>query len=76
MQKDLKKVKSSNIAGVFYDKAQKSLDVVFINKNHYRYHEVPEEIYRGLLEAESAGRYFYAKIRSGFSYEQINDKKK
>ncbi len=76
MQKDLKKIKSNNIKGVFYDKAQKTLDVVFINKNHYRYHKVPEEIYKGLLEAESAGKYFYAKIRDSFAYKQVNDKKK
>jgi len=76
MIENLKKVKSSNIKGVFYDRETKFLDVVFINKNHYRYHEVPEETYKGLLEAESAGKYFYAKIRGSFAYEQINDKKK
>jgi hypothetical protein len=76
MPKDLEKVKSSNIKGVFYNKGQKALDVVFINEAHYRYKEVPEETYKGLLEAESAGKYFYAKIRGSFAYELINNKKK
>ena len=75
MIENLEKVKSSNIKGVFYDRGKKALDVVFINKVHYRYHEVPEETYKGLLESESAGKYFYAKIRGSFVFEQINNKK-
>jgi hypothetical protein len=37
----------------------------------YAYHDVPQELYDGLLFAESLGAYFNAHIRDRFDCEEV-----
>ena len=64
-------VESSMIYAVGYDKAKHVLEVVFNTGRTYQYGDVPPEVYEGLLNAESKGRYFLANIRDVYEYWQV-----
>lgn len=63
--KDLErhKVESSNLDWVAYDAENEYLYVGFLNGGVYAYEKVPQDIFDGLLNAGSHGRYFWVKIR-------------
>lgn len=62
-------VTSSNVAGIAYHAASKTLKVWFKGKQAneissvYCYFDVPAETYRGLKEANSKGKYLNAHIK-------------
>ena len=72
-------VESSMIHAVGYDKGKRILEVVFNTGRTYQYSDVPPEVYEGLLNAESKGRYFpkgaqafsLSNIRDAYEYGQI-----
>jgi hypothetical protein len=67
-------VDSSNIKSVGYDSIRHELHIAFHNGRTYRYARVPETEYRKLLEADSVGKAFTARIKKGgYSYEQITE---
>ncbi len=57
---------SSDIAGVGYDTASHTLYVRFLKGGTYSYFNVPEIIYRNLMNAPSKGKYFAANIRKSY----------
>ncbi|MCX7429196.1 MAG: KTSC domain-containing protein [Planctomycetia bacterium] len=58
---------------VGYDEDQQTLEIEFTNGAVYRYFDVPAEVYRGLMAAESHGRYFHEHVRSaGYRYQEMN----
>jgi lysyl-tRNA synthetase class 2 len=57
-----KKVNSSMLQSVRYDPKNKFLDVVFRTGEKYRYKEVPPHVYKGLMSAESPGKYMQKYI--------------
>jgi hypothetical protein len=59
---------SSVIRSYRYDPADRHLDLVFVSGRHYRYHDVPEEIYQEMRNAFSTGEYFNANIRDQFRH--------
>ena len=60
-------VESSWLDRVGYDKETGTLAVQMQNSSDvYEYRNVPEEVFRGLLEAESKGSYFATKIQDHF----------
>jgi hypothetical protein len=61
---------SSSVESVAYGEDTGILEVVFRNRSRYRYFEVPLEVYRGLLAADSSGRYFNRFIRGEFRFER------
>ena len=63
-------VESSMIHAVGYDKEKRILEIVFNTGRTYQYADVPTEVYKGLLDAESKGRYFLANIRDVYAYAQ------
>ena len=66
------KITSSNIAEVGYDEDEAVLRILFKNGSIYDYENVPIGEYYGLLEAESAGKYFNKNIaRGGFRYKRL-----
>ena len=65
------KLDSEAIAAVRYDEKRRTLDVEFRDGDIYRYSHVPEFVYRGLLEAKSAGAFWNA-IKDQFEYEKLN----
>jgi hypothetical protein len=66
-------VESSCIDSVGYD--TEVLEVRFDNGGIYRYFEVPAQLYRQLLAAESKGRFFNHHIRDDYGYVQVTRKK-
>jgi hypothetical protein len=65
-------VVSSNIASVGYDPAQQILEVAFHSGRIYQYHNVPQRIYQGLMQAPSHGRYFDSFIKkAGYPYYRV-----
>ncbi len=64
-------VESSVLATVGYDTAKRLLEIEFHSGAIYRYRDVPEEIHRRLLAAESKGHFFGATIRDKFRSERV-----
>ena len=64
-------VESSVIATVGYDAGKQMLEIEFRSGAIYRYLEVPEEIHKRLLAAESKGHFFGANIRNKFRSERV-----
>ena len=64
-------VESSVLAAVGYDAGKRLLEIEFHSGAIYRYLEVPEEIHRRLLAAESKGHFFGASIRDKFRSERV-----
>ncbi|WP_317445396.1 KTSC domain-containing protein [Streptomyces collinus] len=63
-------VTSSNIRSVGYDADSELLEIEF-RSGIYAYSSVPEEVYRGLMEASSHGRYFAQMIKNRFDFSRI-----
>jgi hypothetical protein len=59
---------SSVIRSYRYDSRQRRLELEFVSGRRYRYHDVPEEAWRGMRQASSKGEYFNAYIRDHFRY--------
>ena len=65
-------VNSSNIMGVGYDETDGTLEVDFVSGGKYRYSGVEEEVYRGLMSADSVGGFFHDNIENGgYSYARV-----
>ena len=69
---DRKKVISSNLKSVGYDEKSKILEIEFLNGGLYRYFNVPQNIFEGLINASSHGQFFdrYVK-KAGYRYQKI-----
>lgn len=64
-------VQSSNLRTVGYDKETKVLEIEFIKGAVYRYFDVPEPVYLGLMDAASKGTYFHEHIRGRYGYKRV-----
>jgi tyrosyl-tRNA synthetase len=68
------RVRSAAIKDVFCDGEKKTLEVHFQSGAIYRYFDVPDEICREFLQAESRGRFFQDHIRNAnFRFKKIAD---
>jgi len=66
-------VQSSALERVSYDERAHTLRATFrASGRTYIYHGVPQEIYDGLIFADSLGAYFNAHIRDRYDFEEIN----
>jgi hypothetical protein len=65
---DVTAVVSTTLATVAYDDAGGILQLEFRSRALYRYFGVPAEVYEGLLQARSKGRYFNREIRERFRH--------
>lgn len=65
-------VDSSMITSVGYDKQEKTLEVEFVNTGYvYQYYEVPNKVYKGLIEASSKGSYMRDYIIDCYGYAKV-----
>lgn len=65
-------VSSSALRSVGYDNDRAILEIKFHNGAVYDYYDVPPDVHRGLMSAESHGRYFHQHIReAGYKYKRI-----
>jgi hypothetical protein len=47
------------------------MEVMFTSGSIYRYFDVPEFLYRGLMLAKSKGAYFAKRIQGRFRFEEV-----
>ena len=60
---DLIPVKSSNISAIAYQEERELLTVQFATGAMFEYAGIPHDLYAGLLEASSVGKYFHRFIK-------------
>ncbi len=63
------RVNSSNIKTVGWDKD--TLDVEFHKGAHYRYFNVPIDVFNTLINAQSVGKYFNSTISKHYKSERV-----
>jgi hypothetical protein len=68
---EMNKVESSNVAEVGYDEESATLQVTFNNGSSYQYFDVPEQLFEGLLHADSVGEYLAAQIKGSYRYSKV-----
>ena len=66
-----KSVSSSSVASVGYDPKTQTLEIEFQSGSVYDYEEVPPEVFQGLMEAPSKGRYFANEIRGQYPSSRV-----
>lgn len=64
-------VQSSNIVSIGYDSVQSILEVEFKGGQVYQYTGVPSQHHRGIMQAESHGKYLNAFIKDKYPYRQV-----
>ena len=64
-------VESSNLASIGYDPENEILEVEFNHGGVYQYFDVPQDVYKDLMNAESHGKYFSANIRNDYEYVKL-----
>lgn len=63
---------SSTLASVAYDETSSTLGVQFNGGREYEYYGVPETVYRGILSADSAGRFFQTHVKdAGYTFRRV-----
>jgi hypothetical protein len=67
------RVESSCVRAVGYDPAEQLLEIEFTNWLVYDYLSVPPAVHRGLMRADSHGRYFNRRIRDHYEHRRIGD---
>lgn len=60
---------SSMLIYAEYDHDNKILIIEFKNNSEYKYIDVPVEIFDGLANASSAGKYFNSNIKDVYEFE-------
>ena len=65
------RLESSVIRTVGYRPETAELEIEFTSGDLYRYFAVPPSVYRGLLDADSAGRYLQQHIRDDYPYVRV-----
>ena len=67
-------VQSTALEQVSYDEAAHTLRARFRSSGRtYVYHDVPQELYDGLIFSDSLGAYFNAHIRDQFDFEELEN---
>ncbi len=64
-------VQSSNLKSVGYDRETNVLEIEFHSGGVYQYLNVPESVFKALLNAASKGTYFHANIKERYKYKRI-----
>jgi KTSC domain len=63
---------SSSLASVGYDPERHRLQIEFRTGHVYEYQDVPSSVYRELLDAPSAGRFFTSSVRNRFPFRKLS----
>lgn len=59
-------VNSSAISDVEYSEATWTMEITFKSGAKYCYHDIPREVYKELIKAESIGRHYAKQIKGRF----------
>ena len=68
---DRQSVVSSNIKSIGYDHISRTLEIEFHDRGLYKYFEVPETAFNGLMGASSYGSYFHRYIKDKYRWAKI-----
>ena len=63
--------RSQTIESAWYDASTKALVICFHRSGSYRFSDVPEEVYRSFITAESLGRAFHTLLRGRYPSRRI-----
>jgi len=69
---ELHEVESTVVDAIGYSRV---LEIVFESGRVYQYYDVPEEVFFGMLNAESKGKFFNSNVRGKFRFREIEIKK-
>lgn len=64
-------VHSSNIHSVGYDAETRRLEVEFASGARYMHQNVPPELHKAFIEAQSAGKFYQEHLRSRFDCAKV-----
>ena len=64
-------VDSSMIEAVGYDAETQTLEVLFNSGKRYAYHDVPQDVYDGLMAADSKGQYMRGYIIDVYDWAPV-----
>ena len=64
-------VVSSNLARIRYDENTLTLEIEFQGGHIYQYFDVPVQVFEGLRNAESLGKYFNQQIKGNYRYARV-----
>lgn len=65
------RVSSSNLHSVGYDPKSNILEIAFLSGGVYQYSGVNQNIYLGLMNAPSHGKYFHKYIKNVYPFIRI-----
>ncbi|MGH8129089.1 MAG: KTSC domain-containing protein [Gammaproteobacteria bacterium] len=68
---NMQKVESSQIHAVGYDAEKKTLRVSFKSGGVYDYADVPEQVHKDMLAAESVGSFFHKNVRGIYQHKKL-----
>lgn len=66
-------VDSEAIEDIDYEPRRRRLLVRFTSGERYAYADVPGQVHRSFLKAESKGRFFHQHIDGQYRYERLKD---
>lgn len=66
-------VDSSSVQQIAYDEPSHTVAVKFLGGALYTYDGVGEQVYSGLMNSESVGRYLNTAIKGSYPYVKHND---
>lgn len=62
-------VSSSNVEAVGWENG--TLEVSFLNGSIYQYSGVPQDVYLGMLSAESVGKFLHQNVKGIYPYTKV-----
>ena len=65
------RVRSSHIRSVGYNKDQSCLEIKFKNREVYQYHDVPVDVWKGLMASMSKGQYMHKNVRGKYKHKRL-----
>lgn len=69
-------VASSNVASIGYSRSLHALEIEFTRGAIYRFYEVPREVYRELLTAESKGHFIAERLRGKYRFTRVRSSRR
>lgn len=72
MDREEHQVQSTKIANISYGHDDQSMDVTFHRGGTYRYYGVPYEIYSGIRNTSSPGKFHQAQIVGQYRHERVS----
>ena len=63
---------SSSICEIEHHPDKKELNITFSSGGKHKFHDIDEDTVKGMLDADSAGRYFHLNIKKVFKSSRMD----